>query len=259
MITPFNIYWTILFVIQFIIPFIVAAKTKGKNREEKLRIVKWFAVFAAIHWIFYKVSLFLDPDYPNFNIWNELPLYHCNTILWLGIIAAIYDIKAIMDYGFYIGIPCAILALMMPNLDFVSLPFFSFRAFGFYGTHMCVIILGLLFVTMGLTEISYKSVLRATLCFVIMTVAIHLVNIILRSTVFPEASYYYTFGFDENFLLRAFMRFIPIPLLYMTPIFIGSFIVCSLETLIILSLKKLFKNRETSKGQEYTPEGRLYS
>ena len=244
MITPFNIYWTILFAIQFIIPFIVAAKTKGKTREEKLRIVKWFAVFAAIHWIFYKVSLFLDPDYPNFNIWNELPLYHCNTILWLGIIAAIYDIKAIMDYGFYIGIPCAILALMMPNLDFVSLPFFSFRAFGFYGTHMCVIILGLLFVTMGLTEISYKSVLRATLCFVIMTVAIHLVNIILRSTVFPEASYYYTFGFDENTILRALYRFIPVPLLYMVPIFFVALIIVWVETFIIRFVGKHSKRTQ---------------
>ena len=67
----------------------------------------------------------------------------------------------------------------------------------------------------------------------------HVVNILLRVTVYPEATYYYTFGFDENFLLRAFKRFIPVPLLYMTPIFIASVFVTCLETLIISFLKRM--------------------
>ncbi|MBQ0070387.1 MAG: hypothetical protein KBS81_00780, partial [Spirochaetales bacterium] len=54
----------------------------------------------------------------------------------------------------------------------------------------------------------------------------------------PEATFYYTFGFDENFLLRAIKSFIPVPLLYMAPVFLATYGVAMLETYIIRLFQK---------------------
>ena len=233
MISPFNPYWIILTVLEFTLPFILAFLYKDKTRDEKLRFLIYLSSATAIYWLIYKIGLYLDPEYPSFNIWNELPLHTCNTMIILGVLASILDNKSIMAFGFYVGVPCAFLALLMPDLDFVRLPILSSRALGYYGTHALVVIMGLLFASFGLFEINYRNATKAIGFFVLMATLVHVVNIVLRMTVFPDASYYYTFGFNENTLLRAFYSFIPVPLLYMAPIFILSLFVVYFETFII--------------------------
>ena len=239
MITPFNLSWFALVALMFYLPFVIANKYKEKTRKERLRFVKWFSIVSAILWLIYKYALSKDPDFGSFFIWDELPLQPCNTMIWLGIIACIFDYSVIMDYGFFIGIPCALMALIMPESEFIIVPILSIRAIGYYGTHALVVILGMLFVTMNLTDINYKNASRSVIFFMFMAICVHIVNIILRFTVHPGATYYFTFGFEENFLLAAFMRAIPIPLLYMAPIFIAAFPVTIIETFIITSIQKL--------------------
>lgn len=136
----------------------------------------------------------------------------------------------------------------MPESEFVTVSILSNKALGYYGTHSLVIMQGLLLVSLGLVKIDYKNAFRSVIFFIFMASCVHVVNMILRVTVFPEATYYYTFGFDENFLLVAFKRFIPVPLLCMTPIFLASFIVTYLETLIILFFRKV---KETTPDNRY--------
>ena len=200
----------------------------------------FLSIFTALFWVLYKVGIANDPEYV-FNIWNELPFYTCNTMVWLGIFACIFDNKSIMAYGYYVGVPCALLALFMPDSDFFCVPLLSMRGIGYYGTHAMVIILGLLFVTLNLFEIDYKNAAKSIVFFIAMSVLAHIFNIILRFTVFPEASYYYTFGLEENAALSFFYRLIPVPLLYFAPIFFLSLIVVIIETYII----RLFLKRKT--------------
>ena len=238
MITPFNLPWFVLITLSFSLPFFIARKLEGKSRKEKLFFVKWFSIVSALLWVLYKYLLSIDPNF-SFVFWKELPLQPCNTMLWLGIIACILDNETIMSYGYYIGIPCALLALMMPESGFITVSILSNKAIGYYGTHALVVMQGLMFVSLGLCKIDYKSAILSVVFFIFMAFCAHIVNILLRVTVYPEATYYYTFGFDENFLLRVFKRFIPVPLLYMTPIFIASVFVTCLETLIITFLKRM--------------------
>lgn len=242
MITPFNLAWFVLILAQFSLPFFIAGFFKESTRKEKLSFVKWFSISTAILWVIYKYSLSKDPDFPLFFIWDELPLQPCNTMIWLGIIASLLDSDFIMDYGFYIGIPCALLALVMPESEFILVPILSPRAIGYYGTHALVVVLGVLFVSLGLVEVNYKNAFHSVLFFMFMASAAHIVNLLLRATVHPTATYYYTFGFDENFILAALKRMIPIPLLYMIPLFIVAFLVTFLETFIITSCQRMKEN-----------------
>ena len=244
MIEPFNLSWIILTILQFTIPFILASRYKDKTRDEKLRFLFYLSSATAILWLIYKIGLSIDPEYPSFNFWNELPFHACNTTIILGILASRFDKKTIMAYCFFVGVPCAFLSLLMPDLDFVRLPILSIRAIGYYGTHALIIVMGLLFALFGLFKINYKSAAKSIGFFVVMSTLIHVVNIILRLTVFPDASYYYTFGFDENTILRALYRFIPVPLLYMVPIFFIALIIVWVETFIIRFVGKHSKRTQ---------------
>ena len=131
MITPFNLPWFVLITLSFSLPFFIARKLEGKSRKEKLFFVKWFSIVSALLWVLYKYLLSIDPDF-SFVFWKELPLQPCNTMLWLGIIACILDNETIMSYGYYIGIPCALLALMMPESGFITVSILSNKAIGYY-------------------------------------------------------------------------------------------------------------------------------
>ncbi|MCQ2412229.1 MAG: YwaF family protein [Sphaerochaetaceae bacterium] len=211
---------------------------KDKTRAQKLVFLRWFSVISFALWILYKYGLYADPTF-DFIFWKELPFQPCNTMMWLAIVAAFFDVTIIMDYGFYVGIASALMALVMPETGFYNIPFFSIRALGFYGTHALVLMVGVLFVTMGLTKVSYKNALRSIIFFMAMACVMHLVNTVFRHTVYSEASYYFTYGNEDNFLLSAFKRFIPVNLLYMLPIFMIAYGVFLLETYLILLPSKL--------------------
>lgn len=244
-ISVFNAVWFGFMAITVLAIIGITRLLKDKTREQKLIFFRWFSIASFSLWILYKYGLSVDPDFENFIFWKELPLQPCNTMMWLAIIAAFFDVTIIMDYGFYVGIASALMALVMPETGFYDIPFFSIRALGFYGTHALVLMEGVLFVTLGLTKVSYKTALRSVIFFAGMACVMHFVNTMFRLTVFSEASYYFTYGNEDNFLLSAFKRFIPVNLLYMAPIFLIAYGVFSLETFLILLPKRI-----AAKGQQ---------
>lgn len=242
-----NVFNAVWFVFMGVTVATIAGITylyRDKTRKEKLKFMRWFSIISFILWILYKYGLYVDPTFPEFNFWNELPLQPCNTMMWLAIISSFFDITIIMDYGFYVGIVAALMAILMPETGFYNIPFFSIKALGFYGTHALVLIMGVLFVTLKLTKVSYKNALRSAIFFFGMACAMFLVSFILRVTVFPEASYYFTFGNDDNFLLRAIKRFIPVNLVYLIPVIFIAYDAFLFETWAILSVKKQIRKRK---------------
>lgn len=254
-ISAFNATWFLLLALSAAAIIVVTKLLKDKDRRQKLNTIMWISIVTFIVWIIYKLGLYLFPEQVGtigrsepyvFNLWDELPLQPCNTMLWLGIFACAFDWKPVMAYGFYIGMFCALMALMMPEGGFYGISLFTFPGFGYYVTHFMVIVIGVLFVTTGLIEVSYKSCLKAMLFFMFMLCVVHIVNIILRATVFPEATYYYTFDDPDNNFILAYIRtnLVKVDLLYMIcPVALACFPADALVTFII----KLFTGKKEKK------------
>lgn len=237
-ISVFNWVWFALMGITALAIVGITRLYKDKTREQKLTFLKWFSVISFVLWILYKYGLYADPTF-EFIFWKELPFQPCNTMMWLAIVAAFFDVTIIMDYGFYAGVASALLAILMPETGFYDIPFFSVRSLGFYGTHVLVIMMGVLYVSMGLTKVSYKNALRSIIFAVCMACVMHVMNTVIRLTVCSEASYYFTYGNEDNFILDTIKHVIPVNLIYLIPVFALAYGLFVLETLLFTLPSKL--------------------
>lgn len=236
-----NVTWFLLMLLSVLYILWTTKRYKNKSEEDKLNFLLKQSIILCISWILYKVGIYFDKDYTLFEFWNELPFYPCNTMIWLSIIACSKNSKTFMSYAFYTGALCASLALLMPSEGFYDINFFTARGIGFYGTHWFVIITGVQFVTFGLLELNTKSCIKAGLCFLGIALVIHFLNMLLRATVYPEATYYYTYRYEENALLAKIYDTIPINYFYLIPLAIVGTLFFMLETVIINSIRRVIR------------------
>ena len=150
----------------------------------KLTVVKvklfltLFALFTILFLLVYKYILVTTSN-GQYIFANELPLYLCNLNIIYGLIGVIYENQILLGFCYSIGLVGAILALVMPEEDFTNIPFFSSRAFGFYGYHSLLLIFDISLVTTNFFKPQYNIVLKIMLLAVITLLAVHLINIII--------------------------------------------------------------------------------
>lgn len=238
-ISTFNYTWFLLLLLSAAYSVFITKKFKDKTEKEKITFMFRQAIVFSVCWILYKIGIGLDPEYTLFEFWNELPLQPCNTVIWLSVVAATTNNKSIMAYTFYAGILFALLALIMPSPGFYDINFFTARGLGYYLTHWFVIITGILYASLGLFKLDSKSALRASLTYLEIAAIMHLVNILMRATVYPEASYYYTFGNKDNAILTKVREIIPINLIYLVPFAAISYPVFLFENVVLKNLGRL--------------------
>lgn len=241
-INVFNYTWFILVALAVAYIIFVTKKFSSKTEEEKLSFLLKQSIFLCVFWVLYKVQLGFDAGYADlFEFWNELPLQPCNTVCWLSIIACVKKNKNIMAYSFYAGTVFALMALLMPSPGFYGISIFTPRCIGYYGTHLLVAITGILFATLGLFKIEVKSAIKADLCFLEIATIMHAINIIMRATVYPDASYYYTFGKDTNAILTTMHNIIPINYVYLLPFIALAIPIFIAETYAIKAIGQLIR------------------
>nr|WP_270385931.1 MULTISPECIES: YwaF family protein [unclassified Butyricicoccus] len=107
--------------------------------------------------------------------------------------------------------------------------------FGYYVTHAILVVCGLSLATLGFYRPDPKDIPRILKTFGLLAVGAHLINLLLRLTLCPEANYFFTYGAEIG-VLKLFWRIIPAPLLYGLPallIFAGyMYAVCALSRLM---------------------------
>ena len=109
-----------------------------------------------------------------------------------------------------------LLTLLFPEPLFSGFSLFLPRIFGYYVTHALLVVCGLSLATLGFYRPDPKDIPRILKTFGLLAVGAHLINLLLRLTLCPEANYFFTYGAEIG-VLKLFWRIIPAPLLYGLP------------------------------------------
>lgn len=221
-IRPFNgMYFCLMAAIAAAV-YISAGVLRGKGERAAGR---WIILLSACNivlyftykWMLSKDAQFLAVSgYERFNWFNELPIQLCNINLFLIPIGVLTRKRPILGFAFFVAPLGAFMALTFPETAFSGYSMLIPRIAGFYLTHALLIVCGLSLCTLGLYRPDERDIPDIIKTLTLLLVCAHCVNMVLRATVCPEASYFFTYGGDIG-LLRLMMRFIPYPLLYQLP------------------------------------------
>lgn len=234
-IKPYNRTWYGMLVLQLVIVGIITFATRNLERPQLLNVLRVFNTCEGIYLFFYKFGLSKDKNY-DFNIWDDLPFYLCNLGTIMAIIASFVDNRYFMGFCYGFSIMGAVMAYVYPSEGFFDIPMISVRAIGYYGYHGLLICTGFLFVTTGVYVPEYKDIIPIVLILIGILCIVHVINTIIRKTVFPECNYSFTYGARGNAVLQKVYDLIPINLVYMlaiTPLF-GVF------SLVVFFITRLF-------------------
>lgn len=219
-IKPFN--YVYFLCIAFIIAIIVVTTILCKNKSEKTKkiVLLSICIFNALLFLVYKIALSFNPvELQNhgytFNIWEELPLHLCNISIFLVPIGLLLNNSKLLAYGFYIAPLGAFLAVCSPATAFIDVNIFKIYNIGFYFTHLNIVLIGVLLVTLGFFKPSFKEVPFLNLYAGIIATIIHFVNLLLRWLTGANANYFYTIGTNGVSLLEVFWSILPYSYFYL--------------------------------------------
>ena len=236
-----SVFSPIWFLEMLLIPlalWLLTRSLRRKSREEKLRALWLFSIYAIVYLVVYKTILFLDSGY-DAQFFNELPINLCNLSLFFALIAARKDCRFLQAFLFYICPLGALMALLMPCDGFYDVPFWLPRCIGYWGFHLAVPVLSLAFTTSGLYRPRYRDIPAALGVLLGIALFDHGVNVLLRPSLCPEANYCFTFGIEGNPLTEFLMRLIPVPALYLLPLMIpAALVLCAMCWLANLPYRK---------------------
>ena len=126
------------------------------------------------------------------------------------------------------------MALLFPEPLFSGFSLLMPRIFGYYVTHALLGVCGLSLATLGFYRPAPRDIPQILKTFGLLAVGAHLINLLLRLTLCPEANYFFTYGAEIG-VLKLFWRIIPVPLLYglPAPLILAAYMyaVCALSRL----------------------------
>jgi uncharacterized membrane protein YwaF len=220
-----------------------------KDKSEQTR--KWFIIgaclFNIVFFFIYKGFLSVDKEFieisnlQKFSWWSELPLQLCNINMFIIPVSLIWKKKFLMGFSFFIAPLGAVMALMFPEPAFAGYNFFLMRNIGFYMTHGLLIVLGISLSTLRFFKPNFKLIPKILLTLVVLSLAMHGFNSILRSSICPQANYFFTYPADIS-ILTMFYKWLPVPYLYLVfgVIILGMYMTL-VTTLFLISKNKTHK------------------
>lgn len=209
------------------------------------RLLAGLAALSVVWLCIYKALLWAVTDYPFF-FWNELPLQPCNVVALLSVPAALLNgrlARPLRAFCFYGGIVFSLAAMAQPVDGFYDIPLFSVNAIGFYVFHGLVLAVAITFASWELYRPSFADTPAVLLVLTLLGGAVHLVNLLLRATVYPQASYFYTCGLEGNAVLEWLLELIPAYFLFELPLLLLMAFFCGCITLLFHLLRRLLVRR----------------
>jgi len=202
-----------------------------RNRSEKakrLTVVLIYLAALAFYWL-YKYWISIDEAYSvitaesgegAFTWWKELPLQLCNINLMLIPIAVATKNRHLTSFTFFMAPFGAILALALPSTGFAGYSLLIPRVLGFYVTHMFVLIGSPVIALMGFYKPRFKDIPFTLVWTLMITTVIFGFNMLLRiANVFDKANYFFCVEPLKDSPLELLWSLIPVPLLYLLPLF----------------------------------------
>lgn len=224
-IAVFSLGWILLFVLIAAIVLALRPLAK-KSRPQRRTVMLVMSIFVFAYWLAYKVGLYLEPGY-EFRFWDELPLHLCNITAIISIVAVASNRKILLGFCFYVGTLGALMAMFLPDSNFTGVAFSSAKGWGYWGFHALLIAQSISLAVTGLYRPEYDEIPRILGVVMLVAAAMHVVNLFMRATVFPEANYFYTFGIPGNPLTDLLQKLIPTNLLFLMPMVLPVGLVCA--------------------------------
>ncbi|MBQ7064973.1 MAG: YwaF family protein [Firmicutes bacterium] len=217
-------FW-ILFGTFLILLVIMTLILRNRSETAKKVVICVICFSALIGFFFYKYFLSIDTEYDQitkmkggFNWWGELPLHLCNINLILIPISVLTKKRGLMSFCFFVGSLGALMAIFMPGIGFDGYSILLPRMIGFFGTHYIIAIMALAIVTFGLYRPRFRDLPVTVLTILLVTLAVHGINMLFRVTgLYPDSNYFFTINPEGNPVLEMFYKWIPYPFLYQLP------------------------------------------
>ena len=223
-IRPFNAAYLLL--LAFAAGAVVLLWALLRGRSERCRAAVLIALCAVniIGFFVYKGFLYRDVQFlqasglDRFNWFSELPLQLCNINMFLIPIGILTHRRSLLGFAFFVAPLGALMALVFPEAAFSGYSLWTPRIFGFYFTHMLIIICGLSLATLGFYRPRPKDLPGIAGTFLMLGFGALLVDLLLRHTVCPLANYFFVYGGDVDIsILNLFWKWLPVPFLYEMP------------------------------------------
>lgn len=217
MIAAFSAWWFV-FLALTVGGLILSRLLLGKkSRKTQLRFLLFTGIAVFVYLAVYKVCLSLDTTY-DFSWWNELPLNLCNLAPIFLILAAAFDKKPLFSYLYFNCTLGALVALAAAEVEFIDVKLLSARGLGYWGFHFLVLFLALAPIVIGTYRPRYRDILpSAGLIFLSAAIA-HVINVLMRATVYEKANFFFTFGLEGNPIAEPLYNLLPVPLLWLIPV-----------------------------------------
>ena len=236
---PFNFVYLCLMLLGVAAVLLIWRSLRDKPEQTRKSFLVGLCAANIVLYFVYKGLLSVDAEFvavsglERFNWFNELPLQLCNINLFLIPIGVMTGKRGILGFSFFIAPLAALLALLFPEAAFVGYSLTQPRIIGFYLTHLLIVICGLSLLTLGFYCPDFKDFPGIVAAFIVLSLGAHIVNIVLRHTVCPQADYFFTFGADIS-ILNLLWRLIPIPYVYLLP---GLIVLLAYMTLVTFGVR----------------------
>jgi len=190
---------------------------KKCSEQTKQRVLLLICLFNALLYAVYKIVQSHEQGY-TFDIFTNLPLHFCNLNLILIPLAIYTKNKTLMAYQLYFGVPLAGLALLTIYPSFISRPIWQFTPFVYFFYHSMLVALPVLLVKFKFYTPSFKVIWQPIAMLVVLTAAIHGINVAFRATgIAPTANYFFTYGMDGDFFTELLRQIIPHNFFFLLP------------------------------------------
>ncbi len=234
-IEAFNLIYFSLLILTICLTILLTYLFKDKSEKAKKTLIVSMGVFDVVFFIIYKIWLSVDLE--TFNIWNELPFQLCNINMFLIPIGVLLNNKPLKAFGFYVAPLAALMAITFPEHDFHGNSILLFRNIGFYGTHLIIIIMGILICSLGFLKPKLSNIKSLLIGTVILSLGAFLLNLLLFALTNVETNYFFTMNTADISILNLFYNLIPIKYLYLLP----SMVILIVYVLIINGGQKLLE------------------
>ena len=241
---PFNAAFFCLLAAAGLAAGILWALLRRRTEKTRRRVLVAICCCNIVLFFVYKGFLSVDRQFltlsgiDRFNWWNELPLQLCNINMFLIPLGVLTKKRPILGFSFFIAPLGALLALLFPELPFRGYPLALPRMFGFYVTHLTLVVTGLSLAVLGFYRPRYRDIPGILGAFVLLVTGAHLLNTVLRLTVCHYANYFFTYGAAVS-ALKVMWRLIPVPLLYELP----ALVILPVYMALVTALMQLGRRR----------------
>ena len=223
---PFNGTFFLCFAVFAALLAAASILLRGKSERTRQIVLVTACIVTFVGFFLYKYSLSVDEqfrqlnaDRGGFNWWDELPLHLCNINMMLIPIAVLTKKRPLMAFCFFMGPLGALLAIVIPDRNFMDVSLLLPRMLGYYGTHFMIIIEALAVVSFGFYRPRFRDLPGTVAALAGISLVVFCINLLFRHIgVNPVANYFFTCDPLVGTPLEMVYSWIPVPYLYMVPV-----------------------------------------